>query len=576
LSVSGGPYGQDATGSLELSGAYDFHATATCLSNGGQDGVAGFRIDDGPYAGEGFLTESAAPGSPVDAGPNQVVLWSGVLAVPPTVCPPPGSPVPNFLFSAGGGDVVGNLVHSGGPIDPVPMQAQEFALPGDGSGLGAIAQSPGGTLWFTEPAANRIGSIADDQSGDMQQHSLPAAGSAPRAIAPDLSGACLSSGCTDAGMWFTEPAADRIGHLSPAGAVRTYALPTGSNPTSIGGDVNGGAWFTEPGQDQIGYISGGGRISSYPLPTPSADPTAISADSGATGSAGDGVWFTETGVGKIGYADATGHITEYALPTGSDPPVAIVTDGGSPAGAWFTEAGASTLGHIDAQGQIAQDPLPAGNADPHALASGVGPSGNDGGAWFSEPTVGRVGYISPHGRVQQFTVPGDHPGALALAPALGVPALDGYSSSEGLWWTDSSSGSIGVGRFPLGTPLNLPESQQPEPQSRVRFAAPQRLVVRRSAVTLTIHCTGSISCHGQALLRGVQGGRDRRGALFATARFSVAVEGRRVLRLGLNRLSRRQLAGHRRGLKAELIVQSNRRSAETRRPLTLRLPASNR
>lgn len=570
LSITGGPYGQDPTGHLDLSGAYSFHATATCMSNGGQDGVAGFRIDDGLYAGAGFLAESASPGSPVDTSDTQEVLWAGVLAGPPAVCPPPGSPEPRFLFSQGGGSVIGKLLHSGGPIDPVPMQEQEFATPARGSAPEEIAQAPGGTVWFTEPAVNGIGSIADDQSGDMRGYTLPAGASAPSSIAPDLSGACSSSGCTDAGMWFTEPAADLVGHISPSGTIRTYAVPAGADPTSIGGDVIGGAWFTAPGIDGIGYISETGRVSEYRLPTPRADPAAITSDSGATGSAGDGAWFTEAGVDRIGYVDATGQITEYALATGSGRPGAIVTDGGSPAGAWFTEAGATAVGHIDAQGQISQDPLPAGDADPQGLAAGVGPSGNDGGAWFSEPTVGQVGYISPHGQVQEFTVPGDHPGAIALAPALGVPALDGYSSSEGLWWADPSSGSVGVGRFPLGTPLSLQSSQEPEPQSRAEFSAAQRVVVRRSAVKLTIHCQGSIACQGQAVLQGAPGPRASRGTVFATARFSVGVRRRRVLELRLNRFSRRQLAAHRRGVTAELIVQSNHRSA--RQPLTLRLP----
>ena len=288
ISVSGGPYGQSPTGSLDLSGAYNFDATATCMSNGGQDGVAGFQIDSGPNAGEGFLTESAAPGSPVDPGEGQYVLWSGILPTPPTVCPPPGSPEPSFLFTAGGGSVAGNLVHSGGPVDPIPMQDQEFGTQ-SGSAPQGIAQSPGGMLWFTEPAADRIGSITDDQSGDMQEYALPS-GSAPASIAPDLSGACSSSGCSDAGMWFTEPAADRVGHISASGAIRTYAVPTGAGPRAIGGDVNGGAWFTEPGDDGIGYISETGQVSNYRLPTPGAGPAAISADSGATGPAGDGAW----------------------------------------------------------------------------------------------------------------------------------------------------------------------------------------------------------------------------------------------------------------------------------------------
>jgi hypothetical protein len=67
LSVNGGPFGQNPTGYLDLSGtvagAYTFHATVTCMNTGAGDGITGFRIDDGPNAGEGFLAEFASPGS---------------------------------------------------------------------------------------------------------------------------------------------------------------------------------------------------------------------------------------------------------------------------------------------------------------------------------------------------------------------------------------------------------------------------------------------------------------------------------------------------------------------------------
>jgi virginiamycin B lyase len=520
LSVRGGPFGQDPTGSMDLSGAYDFHGTATCMSNGGQDGVAGFRIEDGPNAGEGFLAESASPGSPVDLDNVQEILWSGVLAVPPTVCPPPGSPEPNFLSSAGGGEVNGALSHTGGPIDPVPMQEQELATQTSASSPQDIAQSPGGRLWFTEAAARQIGSVADNPSGDMREYPLPSGASAPTSITPDLSGACSGSNCTDAGMWFTEPAADAVGHISPSGTIRTYALPPGADPTSIGGDVNGGAWFTEPGRNAIGFTTEGGRVSQYQIPTPNAVPAAITADSGTTGPAGDGAWFTEAGADQIGYVDATGQITEYAVPGATGHPDTIVTDSGASAGAWFTETGSAAIEHIDAHGHTSTNPLLAGDAAPGGLAAGVGPSGNAGGSWFTEPTTGHVGYVSPGGAVQQFTLPGDHPRAITLAPSLGVPPLDGYSSSEGLWWTDPSSSSVGVGRFPLGIPLQLQGTQLPEPESRVEFAAATRVVVRHAAMPLAIR-QGTIACQGQALLRGTRRTGSRPSAVYATAHFSI-------------------------------------------------------
>jgi hypothetical protein len=108
-------------------------------------------------------------------------------------------------------------------------------------------------------------------------------------------------------------------------------------------------------------------------------------------------------------------------------------------------------------------------------------------------------------------VPGDHPGAVALAPTLGEPGLDGHSSAEGLWSADPASSSIGVDSFPLKAPTTVyalaHQRQKPEPQSRAELSLTQRVVVRHSALKLTIRCQGSIACQGQAsqgILRHLQ------------------------------------------------------------------------
>lgn len=579
LSVSGGPYGQAPAGYLDVSdptpGAYNFHATATCMNTGAQEGVIGFRIADGSNAGRGLLIAFAAPGSRLNTGSATEVMWLVVLPAPPPVCPPPSSPEPSFLSSGSGGPVTGPLLSSGGPVDPVPMQTRAFGLPARDATPGVVAQSPGGTPWFTEPGANRVALIADEQIGTVREYALPSGASAPSSIAPDLSGSCSSSGCADVGMWLTEPAAGVIGHVSASGATTSYAAPGGAGPVSIGGDVNGGAWFTEPSQNRIGFVSTTGRVGSYRVPTRGADPTAITSDSGATGLAGDGAWFTEPGRRRIGYIDGTGRITEYQLPTGWGAPALVVTDGASPAGAWFTETGTTLIGHIDAVGQVAQYPLPPGDAEPPGLAPGVdpsgpmagggGPGGNGAGVWFSQPAAGRVGYMEPNGQVWEFTVPGAHPGAIAFAPTLPGPALDGYGGAEGVWWTDPSSGSVGVASFPVNPPGTVYAQTQPglkpEPQSRAAISLPSRISVRRSAVRLTLRCQGSIPCRGQAVLTGTPAPGSWPGATFATAGFGVEAGHGRVVTLQLNRVGRRQLAAHRRGLTTVLIVYNNHRTA---------------
>src|SRR5260370_769374 len=57
----------------------------------------------------------------------------------------------------------------------------------------------------------------------------------------------------DGNLWFTESGANKIGRITPAGAVTEFAVPTGnSQPEGITAGPDGSIWFTESNASKIG------------------------------------------------------------------------------------------------------------------------------------------------------------------------------------------------------------------------------------------------------------------------------------------------------------------------------------
>lgn len=546
VDVTGGPFGQDPTGSLSLSGVYNFTATATCMNIADNQGVVGFRINDGPQQGEGFLAASET-----ETG-SRTVQYSAVLTTPPTVCPPDDAPAPpNAYENAGGGPVNGEITDGGGPASPLPLFEQQFST---AASPGSIAQSTNGTLWFTEPSTNELVSISDDAAGRMHDYAVPTADAGIDSITPDATGG---------GMWFTESKAEQIGHVTRTGTIVEYPV-SGARPSAIAGDPSGGAWFTEAAADRVAHISQSGNVTEYQLPTSAADPTAISADA-----SGGGAWFVEKDAEQIGHVDAAGNVVEYPLPD-AIAVTAISADGTG--GAWFTAPSANVVGYIDSSGDINQYPLPTANAAPEGIASGTGPDGTTDGAWFAETGAGQLAFISPSGQFSEFTLPGSTPGAVAFAPSINLPAIDGYSEYEGTWWTDSANSDVGFAAFPLNVSSGQPLLPPPPAPSKVVVRLARRVTVRRSRISLTLRCEGaSGACRGQVSVISAGARAATVTAPFAKASFSIASQRGRALELKLDRVATRMLRAHRRGIPVTVDVTSPGRFTASVRRATLRL-----
>jgi streptogramin lyase len=94
------------------------------------------------------------------------------------------------------------------------------------------------------------------------------------------------------------------------------------NPFGITSGPDGNVWFTEWGvANKIGRITPTGAISDYLIPTANSGPWRLTA-----GPDGKSLWFTEYSGNKIARITKAGVITdEYLIPTASSNPTGITT-----------------------------------------------------------------------------------------------------------------------------------------------------------------------------------------------------------------------------------------------------------
>lgn len=551
ITVHSGPRGETPSGSLDVSGFYNFHATLTCSNAAGGTGVSGFAIDNGPAAGQGFLA-SASDGL---NGQPTGVDYSGLIPAPPLACPIPGDSPPAFTLSGGGGPLTSGALVLSGPLNPRPPRVSSFAV---GTPAG-IAQAPSGAHWFTDPSANRVGYVDNAIEGAPHFFDLPIPGSGVSAIAADSCAACGRA-------WFVESQANKIGRVDPSGAISEQTIPTpASGSTAITGDgLGNGAWFAEGAAHKLGHIDEGGLITETALPGAGSGLLAVSAATGA-----GGVWFLTSGM--VGYLDSAGQVlVRHDLRTdGSSGPGSISADPSG--GAWFLEPSAARVTHINADGRTYQFAIPSAGSGATSISSGLGRDGSPGGAWFTEPGLAQIGYVSPTAGVSEFELDGGSAPQQITggSPLSGGPA--GYTSDTGVWWTDPAHGSLGAGEFPWNAQVS---GFTPTPYSQIGFAASaarlrqerssfrlgvvlrdKRMRVSAGSVRVQLLCTLGSRCDGSLSLRRSGAHISRAGpGLLAAGAFSLRSGQSRTVRAKLSRAGIKAIARRAHGLAALLGV----------------------
>ncbi len=295
-------------------------------------------------------------------------------------------------FADDGVNAIGRLA----PDGAVTM----FPLSGERQPVG-IATGHDGSIWFTQwvspwqagrqitpppPPDAAVGHLSLD--GTMRDFPIPTTEGNPMGgtgVAPGV----ITAG-PDGAMWFTETGADKIGRVTPDGAVTEYDLPSRSRyhgyPADITAGPAGTMWFSEILGSRIVRIDvKSGSMTEFPVTgTPEESPASL-----AFGSDG-ALWFTGM-TDYVGRMTTRGATRTFRVPptaySRSLPTAMVVGLDGEP---WFHDSG--QIRRIDAEGRLSKvaqvDPagVDRGNADQMAAGTDA--------VWLAESKVNRIARIS--------------------------------------------------------------------------------------------------------------------------------------------------------------------------------------
>jgi streptogramin lyase len=197
---------------------------------------------------------------------------------------------------------------------------------------------------------------------------------------------------------------------APLGMIQTYkeGIAKESDVVGIASGPEGNLWFAEGEPNRIGRITPSGAVKIFPLAAPVRYPKDMVA--GADGN----LWFTETG-GAVGRITPAGEVKQFVLGNEEEPfPFAITL--GPEGNVWFTERNPSAIARITPGGEVKafSKGITSPTTEPDGIATG--PEGN---LWFTEYNGNAIGRITPAGAITEYTAgitPGSHPAKIVLGP----------------------------------------------------------------------------------------------------------------------------------------------------------------
>jgi virginiamycin B lyase len=231
-------------------------------------------------------------------------------------------------------------------------------------------------LWFLEEGdlyggseiAATVGSL--DAAGRLSELSLPS-GPALEELAVGANGT----------VWVSRsdyPHPGEIDRVRPDGGVKRF--PVGREPGAVVADPRGGAWFGESGP-RIGHITPSGRVRTFAVPGGGFI-------HGLTFGPGGDVWFTlgfgRRGRDAIGRIGPSGHIVEHELPHGTPETILAGPEGNL----WFTTEFPRRIGRMTPRGKVTT--WRRGAAAAGSIA--VGPEGN---LWFAAGDQNTIAVVHP-------------------------------------------------------------------------------------------------------------------------------------------------------------------------------------
>jgi virginiamycin B lyase len=213
-----------------------------------------------------------------------------------------------------------------------------------GADTADVTQGPDNALWFTEPAANKIGRLTLNNKGNFARPGTVTLFDVPT---PNAGAVSIIQG-PQKDLWFTEDLVGKVAQITfptkgGAPVITEFDVPAGpsSQPLGLALGPDKNVWFAESVANKIGTINENTRaITEFDVPTPNAQAFWIT-----PGSKSD-LWFTERTSGKIGRIIApSGLITEITVPSGAAANLTgIVTE--KKKAVWFTEADIDKVGRL--------------------------------------------------------------------------------------------------------------------------------------------------------------------------------------------------------------------------------------
>lgn len=231
-------------------------------------------------------------------------------------------------FTENSSDKIGRLTTAG--------TLTEFPLPQNYLAPSGITVGSDNQLWFTELNSSGTGAI----------NRISTSGTFGRATAAIKQPNAITGG-SDGNLWSTDYSFNGIRRITPGGGTISFTAPSAvrvdrqdgsflAASAGITSNTDKNLWFTEPGANKIGRITPAGVVTEFTVPTPNASPAEIVSDSDGN------LWFTESEAGQIARVTQAGVFSEFAVPTAGSAPNGIVI--GPDNNIWFTEAGTNRIG----------------------------------------------------------------------------------------------------------------------------------------------------------------------------------------------------------------------------------------
>jgi len=245
-----------------------------------------------------------------------------------------------------------------------------------------VLRGADGNIWFTEVFANKIGRLTPD--GAVAEFAVSNRGLTRFAAVG-----------SDGNIWFTLAHTASVGYLgsiTPAGAITLHPLPT-TGPRFVTMGPDGNLWYTDD-SNVIGRFSFDGSVVTYQIPTANSLPRGIT-----TGADGN-LWFVEFGANQIGKITPNGAITEYAV-------------AGASGADWLIRGSVWFIGNGNSFGKI----LPSGRASEVAMPDVPGGALlANGRIWFTLQSLNQIGSMTESGKdMHTYDVPTPHANPIGVA-----------------------------------------------------------------------------------------------------------------------------------------------------------------